>query len=168
VQDCVIIGNGASRLKYNLDLITVPKFGCNTIYRTDCVDYLVAQDMPVLQRMSDECVDQPIWVSDRMHRRLGTSWQGLTLHSIHMPYIRMNQWFSGEQAMVLAAQLGFKILLLIGFDGGTHSLTRDTAMHDDLAPTAQRYSKTFTTILEYYPDIKINICVDNPFGPNDV
>ena len=54
----------------------------------------------------------------------GESRKNYVLKDIRFPYFRMNSWLTGEIAIVLAAQLGFKDINVIGFDGGHKSLYR--------------------------------------------
>jgi uncharacterized Rossmann fold enzyme len=60
---------------------------------------------------------------------------------------------------VLAAQLGFTRIDLIGFDGGVESMYREP--QGTQQPSIDRYLTNFKKILEYYPKIRINISVDN-------
>lgn len=160
-RECAIIGNGPSRQRYRLEDITVTTFGCNEIYRDFRVDYLLAQDRKVLHAMQKDNIDQTVYVpqhSYRIHSN-NTYTQLPDMQEIQFPYVRMNSWLSGEQAIVLAAQMGFKRMACIGFDGGVKSIYRPDQKHAQ--PTMDRYERTFTKILEYYPDITINIDVDN-------
>lgn len=158
---CVIIGNGPSRLGLRLDEIPHTTFGCNEIYRDFRVDYLLAQDKEVLHRMQQDGIDQPVYVAQssyRLHKH-NTYTQLPDMREIRFPYTRMSSWLTGEQAIVLAAQLGYTHIDLIGFDGGVESIYRPDQTHAQ--PTRQRYEKTIPTILEYYPDLSINMFADN-------
>ena len=158
---CVIIGNGPSRLRFRLEDIPYTTFGCNEIYRDFRVDYLLAQDKEVLHRMQQDNIDQPVYVAQSSYRlhRDNTYTQLPDMRQIRFPYTRMSSWLTGEQAIVLAAQLKYKIIDLIGFDGGVQSIYRKDQTHAQ--PTLHRYNKTIPKILEYYPNLTINISVDN-------
>ena len=164
--DCTIIGNGASRKKYDLDDIRHATFGCNQIYKEYMPTFLVAKDKRVLEQMSRDGVKQVYvpFLSHRAHRGEST----ITIPDmidIRFPYIRMNSWLTGEIAIVLAAQMGFENIQLIGFDGGPDSIYRqrtdtNVSLEHNQVPE-WRYGHTFQKILEYYPEIEIN--TDNDF-----
>lgn len=83
---------------------------------------------------------------------------------VRFPTIRMNSWLTGEIAIVLAAQMGFENIDVIGFDGGPDSIYRtrtdtNVSLEHNQVPE-WRYEKTFQKILDYYPDIKINTDTD--------
>jgi hypothetical protein len=161
IKRCVIIGNGLSRKLMPLDQIPWPTFGCNQIYREFQPDYLLAQDRNVLIGMRKDGVTEPVWVPHHSYRRFSTDTQTQIhdMREIRFPHVRMNSWLTGEQAIVLAAQLGFTRMDLIGFDGGTESMYREPQGTEQ--PSITRYLDTFKKILEYYPKIRINISVDN-------
>ena len=161
IKRCVIIGNGLSRKLMPLDQIAWPTFGCNQIYREFQPDYLLAQDRGVLMEMRRDGVTEPVYVAQESYRRFSTSTE-TQLHDmreIKFPHVRMNSWLTGEQAIVLAAQLGFTRIDLIGFDGGVESMYREP--QGTQQPSIDRYLTNFKKILEYYPKIRINISVDN-------
>tara|TARA_X000001382_G_scaffold130950_1_gene128104 strand:- start:3114 stop:3668 length:555 start_codon:yes stop_codon:yes gene_type:complete len=163
--DCTVIGNGASRKKYNLDDIRHPTFGCNQLYKEHTPTFLVAKDRRVLEEMSRDGVEQVYvpFLSHRAHRDVST----ITvpdMREIRFPYIRMNSWLTGEIAIVLAAQMGFENIDVIGFDGGPDSVYRgktdtNVSLKHNQVPE-WRYGHTFQKILQYYPDVTINTDTD--------
>ena len=46
----IVLGNGTSRKKINLNLLTGPKIGCNAIIRDYAVDYLVCCDKKMVKQ----------------------------------------------------------------------------------------------------------------------
>ena len=158
---CVIIGNGPSRKLLPLDQIPYTTFGCNQIYHDFQPDYLLAQDREVLHQMREDRMTEPVWVAQESYRRYheDTYTKCHDMREIRFPYYRMNSWFTGEQAIVLAAQKGFTHMDLIAFDGGPVSMYREERVITH--PTVDRYLANFKKILEYYPKIRINISVDN-------
>ena len=158
---CVIIGNGPSRKLTPLEQIDCTTFGCNQIYQDFQPDYLLAQDKEVIHQMQVDNVIQPVYVPQSSYRifRDNTYTQLHDMKEIRFPYVRMNSWLSGEQAMVLAAQLGYVRIDLIGFDGGPESIYREPQAHAQ--PHRERYTRTLKIIQEYYP--KIQITVDDYF-----
>ena len=158
---CTIIGNGESRKQYDLTKISHTTFGCNQIYKEYNPTYLIAKDKRVLEKMSKDGVKQVYlpFLSYRAHRETST----ITIpdmREIRFPYFRMNSWLTGEICIVLAAQLGFTDINVIGFDGGHKSLYRgDTGTNSSMLHCQVpewRYEHTFKKILAHYPKIKIN------------
>ena len=122
-MQCTIIGNGHSRKKHALNDIDHTTFGCNQIYKEYNPTYLIAKDKRVLEQMSKDSVKKVYlpMMSYRAHRHDST----ITIPEmieIRFPYFRMNSWLTGEIAIVLAAQLGFTDIDVIGFDGGPDSI----------------------------------------------
>lgn len=156
MRDCIIIGNGPSRLKYDLNSITIPTFGCNFVYREHRVDHLVAQDRTVLATMEQEAIDQPVWVPEMRYRQ-GPVWK--FMQSLRSPYFMHRSLLSGEWCIVLAAEMGYDTVHLVGFDGGAESLhrglTRNNASLVQCQPRAERYHRVFKDLLTAYPKIKI-------------
>lgn len=160
-MQCTIIGNGHSRKKHALNDIDHTTFGCNQIYKEYNPTYLIAKDKRVLEQMSKDSVKKVYlpMMSYRAHRHDST----ITIPEmieIRFPYFRMNSWLTGEIAIVLAAQLGFTDIDVIGFDGGPDSIYRDRTDTNVSLKHCQvpewRYKNTFEKILAYYPKIKIN------------
>tara|TARA_Y100000114_G_C11725488_1_gene310742 strand:- start:424 stop:1056 length:633 start_codon:yes stop_codon:yes gene_type:complete len=157
INRCVVIGNGPSRKLTPLEQIKWPTFGCNQIYKDFQPDYLLAQDKAVLHQMQVDNVIQPVYVPQSSYRRHVTSsfTQLHDMREIKFPYIRMNSWLTGEQAIVLAAQLGFTRVDLLAFDGGNESIYREP--QKIIQPHKERYQRTLSLIKEYYPNIKITV-----------
>jgi hypothetical protein len=157
IKRCVIIGNGPSRHLVPLDQIAWPTFGCNQIYQDYQPDYLLAQDREVIHQMQKDHVTEPVYVAQHQYRKYSTSTftQLHDMREIKFPHVRMNSWLTGEQAMVLAAQLGFTRMDLVGFDGGPESIYREPQRQAQ--PHRERYQRTLQTIKEYFPHIKITV-----------
>jgi hypothetical protein len=165
MPECTVIGNGASRKKYDLTQIKHPTFGCNQIYRDFMPDWLVAKDKRVLEEMSKDGIKQVYlpFLSYRAHRETST----ITIpdmREIRFPYVRMNSWLTGEIAIVFAAQLSFTVINVIGFDGGPDSIYRgktdtNVSLTHNQVPE-WRYEHTFEKIKQYYPKITINTDTD--------
>lgn len=157
IKRCVIIGNGPSRRLTPLDQIKWPTFGCNQIYRDYQPDYLLAQDKAVLHQMQQDGVIQPVYVPQSSYRRHrhSTYTQLHDMRELKFPHTRMNSWLTGEQAIVMAAQLGFNRIDLVAFDGGPESIYREP--QKQAQPHRERYQRTLRTIQEYFPHIKITV-----------
>ena len=165
-MQCTIIGNGHSRKKHALNDIDHTTFGCNQIYKEYNPTYLIAKDKRVLEQMSKDSVKKVYlpMMSYRAHRHDST----ITIPEmieIRFPYFRMNSWLTGEIAIVLAAQLGYNEINVIGFDGGHKSLYRGNTDTNSSMTHCQvpkrRYPYTFEKIQAHYP--KIIIKTDKDF-----
>ncbi len=106
-----ILGNGVSRKP--IDIPTLRKngtvYGCNAIYRTDRVDYLVAVD----NRMVTEIVKSgyqkktPVYTN---HKKNFDKYEGLNFFNPRLG------WSSGPSAMFLACEHKPTHVYLLGFD----------------------------------------------------
>ena len=161
IQRCVILGNGPSRHLVPLDSIPWPTFGCNQIYLDYQPTYLLAQDREVIHQMQKDHVTEPVYVAQHQYRKYSTSsfTQLHDMRELRFPHTRMNSWLTGEQAIVMAAQLGFTRMDLVGFDGGPESIYRGAQRQAQ--PHRDRYARTLKTLQEYFP--KIRITVDRHF-----
>jgi hypothetical protein len=121
----LVVGNGESRK--NIDLTKFKGFiiGCNALHREIIPDYLVCCD----RRMVDEALQNPnineckIYVRDLWYhyfRKIKKNKNIICLPSL--PYIDKNKfdqpdhWGSGSYAVLLAAQLNYQNVYLLGFD----------------------------------------------------
>jgi len=154
---CVIIGNGPSRHLTPLEQINCTTFGCNQLYKEYQPNYLLAQDKEVIHQMQLDGVTETVYVPQHSYRifKDSTYTQLHDMREIRFPHVRMNSWLTGEQAMVLAAQLGYVRIDLIGFDGGPESIYRKPQRQAQ--PHRERYTRTLRMIQEYFPKIKITV-----------
>ena len=164
--ECTVIGNGHSRRKHNLEDINHPTFGCNQIYTEYQPSWPIAKDRRVLEQMTRDGVKQVYvpMMSHRAHRETSTI-NIPDMREIRFPLFRMNSWLTGEIAIVFAAQMGFKNINVIGFDGGHTSMYRGNTDTNSSMIHCQvpkwRYEHTFDKIYAHYPDI--NIKTDKDF-----
>lgn len=127
----VVIGNGESRNRLGLAVLKdkVTLIGCNAIHRDLSVDHLVCCD----QRMVNEAVSNRsishIYTRPRYYNDFHRALQKHSVkHLPELPYkgqLKADQpehWGSGSYATLLAAQLQFKTVYMIGFDlyGNNH------------------------------------------------
>ena len=122
----VVVGNGESRRAINLNLLTADALiGCNAIHRDTVVDHLICCD----RRMADEAASNPQTKNTLIYVR--PSWFHYFRKILKNKNIRTtpdlpyqgeykkddpDHWGSGGFAVLLAAQLGFTEIELIGFD----------------------------------------------------
>lgn len=176
VIDVVVFGNGESRKRINLDLNLnqKTKIGCNAIHRDMVVDHLICCD----RRMVEESVINPstentkIYVRDdwvRYYRKIKKQRNVFVVPDL--PYQGSNKadkpehWGSGGYAVLLAASLGFKNILIVGFDlypngnkvnniyKGTPNYSRIDAHGVDYSFWVYQLAKIF----QYYPATKFTI-----------
>ena len=161
IRRCYVIGNGHSRKNYSIDTLTWPKFGCNQIYQDHRVDYLLAQDGQVLRQMERDRVAQTVYVPFKKWRSLSeqVSPGGLQIQTVRTDERLMSHWLTGEMAVILAAQLGFDRIKVIGFDGGPDSWYRARTSTNSSLEVCQshpvRYADTFKRIQQLFPHIII-------------
>jgi len=159
LMHCVIIGNGPSRRSHDLRSITLPTFGCNTVYRYYQPTFLVAQDPQILQQMSQDQVHTVFVPRARRRPHAGD----LNIANIQIMESLPDQHFklmlSGEWCMVLAARLGFTHLHMIGFDGGPEHADRGkTASNQTLEwceSTLNRYEIFEKDLVKHFPWLQI-------------
>ena len=122
----VVIGNGESRRAINLNLLTADALiGCNAIHRDTVVDHLICCD----RRMADEAASNPqtkntlIYVRPAWFHYFRKILKNKNIRTTpDLPYQGEykkddpDHWGSGGYAVLLAAQLGFTEIELIGFD----------------------------------------------------
>ena len=126
----IVIGNGESRKVVDLDKLSGPKIGCNSIYKETFVDHLVCVDSkPFRDSCSAQMEDMAIWtrpqyIKSEHANPLPEPPQGSQRadNAIH--------WGSGPYAVLLATLFSNNISL-IGFDlyssnGLVNNIYKDT------------------------------------------
>lgn len=127
-DSAVVIGNGESRLSIDLRQLknTVTLIGCNAIHRDIDVDHLICCD----RRMVNETLARK---KSKRILNIYTRQRSFTdFYKLHknqrvklvppLPYEgphkadQPEHWGSGPYAILLAASMGFKNVLLVGFD----------------------------------------------------
>jgi len=122
----VVIGNGESRRAINLNLLTADTLiGCNAIHRDTVVDHLICCD----RRMADEAASNPqtkntlIYVRPLWFHYFRKILKNKNIRPTpDLPYQGEykkddpDHWGSGGYAVLLAAQLAYSEIELIGFD----------------------------------------------------
>ena len=171
----VVLGNGESRRAIDLSsLIADTLIGCNAIHRDITVDHLVCCD----RRMGDEAVEnsqtkntliyvRPSWFhyfrKIRKHKNIKVL-PDLPYKGEHKKY-DPDHWGSGGYAVLLAAQLEFTEIELIGFDlypisSAVNNIYKGTKNYAQAGSQAIDYSYwiyQINHVFMYYPDQKFII-----------
>lgn len=167
----VVIGNGESRLSVDLENYKehYTLIGCNAIHRDLIVDHLICCD----RRMAEEATnnintkDTKIYVRESWHhyfRKIKKNKNVLLLPNL--PYVgeskkdQPDHWGSGGYAILLAANLGFKDVELIGFDlypkdETVNNVYKDTSNYAKAGSQAVDYSfwvYQISQIFKHYPN----------------
>jgi hypothetical protein len=138
----LLIGNGESRSKIDLDKIKMHKIGCNAIYRDYYVDDLVCVD----RRMVIESCEAGY--AGNVYTR--ANWQHYfvdkypNVQSVpELPYQGTNRqddpvhWGSGNFAQLLACQTHHKKIYVLGFD--LYS-SNETQLHNNVYKGSENYN----------------------------
>jgi hypothetical protein len=121
----IVAGNGQSRKTIDLDNTTVPIIGCNAIHRDHHVDHLIACDRRMLLEAvnSEHTRETKIYVRPENYHHFRKMVKDKRIQKLpELPYrgqLRQDDpqhWGSGGFAVLLAAQLDFDEICLVGFD----------------------------------------------------
>jgi hypothetical protein len=116
----LVIGNGESRLRLNIDKINKPKIGCNAIYRDFVVEHLVCVDKKMLEEVCKNCLQSTIYTREEWIYKYKNLSNIKTVPNI--PYVGNNRmdegwhWGSGPYAVLLGSQLASSTVHILGFD----------------------------------------------------
>ena len=127
---------------------------------------IVAQDTKVLLKMVEDDVDIPV-VAPLLKYNWARNSGGRNLRKffcLRFPTYSMTRWNSGDLAIYMGALLGFKSLMLVGFDGGASSMYRE----DDgvsFVKQIETYRK-INIIKNSFENLSINIYEDNLQKPS--
>ena len=173
-----VVGNGLSRKNLDLEKVTrfhsnskMPKtsfvIGCNYIYKDFIPDLIVAQDTKVLLQMVKDDLDIPVvapllkynWARNNGQKDLRK------FFCLRFPTYNMTRWNSGDIAIYMAALLGFKRIVTIGFDGGASSIYRkDDGVSNVKAVITNR---RIELIKNSFENVNINRYEDNLKKPSN-
>ena len=175
---CYVVGNGLSRKDLDLEKVTrfhtnskIPKtsfvIGCNYIYKDFAPDLIIAQDTKVLLQMVKDDLDIPVvapllkynWARNNGQKDLRK------FFCLRFPTYNMTRWNSGDIAIYMAALLGFKRIVTIGFDGGASSIYRkDDGVSNVKAVITNR---RIELIKNSFENVNINRYEDNLKKPSN-
>lgn len=164
-NQAVVIGNGPSRLSFNLNLIknhrgglygsrTLQSYGCNALYRDFTPDFLVASgNNGIVEEIANsEYTKDNIVYTNSLHT---LEYPGKFYLIPHDPYAD-----AGTTAAYIAAFDGHKNIYLLGFDqqdapGHNYNVYAGTANYDLLKSTVSdaRWRSNFRNLASVYNDV---------------
>jgi hypothetical protein len=105
-----MIGNGKSRLSYNIETLKKygTTYGCNALYRDMIPDYLVAVDPPMLKEIVESNIQDKtnVWTNPRKHNE-----------KYNVNFFRPGRgWSSGPTALWMASEHKHTDIYILGFD----------------------------------------------------
>jgi hypothetical protein len=116
-----IIGNGPSRLVFDLDIIHkhFVTYGCNALYRDLMPDYLVSHDMGI----ADEILEKRVHYHTRFYTQRGTKMNHRASIGEPINFVIQDRYMgdSGTGALRLACINGHIEIYMIGFDYSDHN-----------------------------------------------
>jgi hypothetical protein len=179
VSSALVIGNGESRATLDLASLAINHIliGCNAIHRDITVDHLVCCD----RRMVEEAVNNPntsntvIYVREdwfKFYRKIQKHKNIQTVPAL--PYVgqlkqdKPDHWGSGGYAVLVAAELGFENITLVGFDlysknNQVNNIYKDTANYAKATSHSIDYNYwvyQIAKVFQYYPHINFTIIND--------
>jgi hypothetical protein len=106
-----VLGNGVSRSGFTIPQLKKygPVYGCNAIYRTDVLDYLVAVDQRMVLEITKSGYHRTnqVWTNAR---------KGMT-RTEHLNFFKPSKgWSSGPTALWLASSHEYTTIYILGFD----------------------------------------------------
>lgn len=115
-SDALIIGNGVSRLQFDLKVLQelFTTYGCNALYRDFMPDYLISHDMGI----ADEIVENRVHYKTNFYTQHGTKMDNRHNKNEPINFVIQDKWMgdSGTGALRLACSNGHKNVYMIGFD----------------------------------------------------
>lgn len=171
-ETAVVIGNGESRAKVNLDLLsTFTTIGCNAIFRDIKVDHLVCCD----RRMVEESLqyqETSIYTRNRYYKDFRKLKKLRHINQLpDLPYTGLEKkdqpehWGSGPYAVLLALHLNFNKIFLVGFDlyGNNNKVnniykdTKNYSCKDNMAVDPSYWIYQIKKIFQIYPQAHFTI-----------
>lgn len=179
MNSCVVIGNGTSRLQFDLNIIgdKFTTYGCNALYRDYMPDYLVSIDW----FMVDEIVKAKAHYKTKLFAQHDNNLDKLSeTEPINFVEITPDTVDSGHSAINLAASHRFDTVYMIGFDyivqgkinnvyAGTRNYARKNAPQVQTLASMSAPSR-MKNYCKRYPDTKFirvngnnyNLPIDEP------
>tara|TARA_B100000941_G_scaffold27527_1_gene16312 strand:- start:38 stop:604 length:567 start_codon:yes stop_codon:yes gene_type:complete len=162
----IIIGNGKSRKKINLNNYHEEKIGCNAIIRDIHVDHLVCCDKKMVKQALSQNYS-PIYTRDRWIQDFDMP-EVIALPKL--PYEGVDRkddpfhWGSGPYAVLLGTKLS-KYVKLVGFDlygingklNNVYENTNGYLSHNDDAVDNSYWIYQIAKIIEYNPDVTFHL-----------
>jgi len=167
VNIACVIGNGPSRLNFDLECInaTMYTYGCNVLYKDFMPNYLIAMDQPIVQEiLKDKIQYKTNFYTQETHR---------FDHMSVDPNEKIN-WLkpldkrldSGNSALEVALNHNYDVIYMIGFDYNSDDNILDNVYHGKphYAPNAHNYhaiematewKQRLRNLIREFPETKI-------------
>ena len=177
-SDALIIGNGRSRLKYDLNVLQelFTTYGCNALYRDFIPDYLISMDF----NMVHEILESKVHYKTKFYTQYSDKAQHRASIGEPVYWAVQDKWIgdSGSGALRLACSNDHKTVYMIGFDYTDNNNSRDNvyAGTKNYAPIngpvynngdymRNQFENRLRHYCRSYPDIKIVRVNDNGYKP---
>lgn len=125
LDNALVVGNGESRKDFDIKSFSIPVFGCNALHRDFIPEHLICCD----RRMADEAISNPqtkncqIYVRHNWYNYFRKIKKNKNIKLLpDLPFNRKYKadepfhWGSGPYALLLACELDYKIIHIVGFD----------------------------------------------------
>lgn len=169
MSSIVVVGNGESRKNLDLSPIIgkIPVIGCNAIYRDYNVDHLICCDKRMVVEALTNKFQNNIYTRFKYYKNYKKILKHKNVKKLpDIPYtgeLKRDDplhWGSGAYALLLAANLGYKKIHIIGFDfygidNKVNNIYKGTLNYS--APNVSPVDPSFwiyqsKKILDHYPD----------------
>ena len=167
-SDALIIGNGKSRLVFDLHELNAifVTYGCNALYRDFIPDHLIAVDIPMIYEILRKNVQKQTKFYIQGHSQFDNHVSRNEYKIIHYAY--KEAFDSGNSALLVACQNSHKNIYMIGFDYSTDNVYSNTEnynshSHNSLPPVWQT---RLQRIIDRYSDTNFIRVNANDYIPN--
>lgn len=176
-SDALIIGNGKSRLQFDLNKLGVlfTTYGCNALYRDYKPNYLIAMDSGII----DEIISHRGYLHSEFYTQKDNRIDRIRItQKLPINYVNNEKDTrdSGNTAINLACKHEHKTIYMIGFDyislpgnkfnnvyAGTKCYGAGNHTH---ISHVEKWKQRLRHIVDKYPDIKFVRVVGNDFNLN--
>ena len=163
-KNAFIIGNGESRIGFNLYSLPQDTYGCNALYRDYEPDYLIVVDQHMYKEIANSNYGEKniVYTNRNNMKKIGGN-----CHLIpHNPYLG-----AGTTAMHIAIHDGHTHLFCIGFDcnvdGPNANVYKDTSCYNDSKTTVYQtvWGKQIFQIMKSNPNISFTFVGGGQYLP---
>jgi len=163
-KDAYIIGNGESRIGFDLYALPQDTYGCNALFRDYEPDYLVVVDQKMYQEIAQSGYGEKNTVyTNRNNMKKYGGVSHLIPHNPHKG--------TGTTAVHIALNDGHTNLFLLGFDNDANTVNNNVykntnAYNDEQTVVHQTvWGKQIFDIMKARPDVKFTFVEGNQYLP---
>ncbi len=167
-NDALVIGNGPSRLQFDLDELhaQLVTYGCNALYRQFIPDHLISVD----KHMINEILDKRVYMhKTQIHIQGHSCYDNHELkdHYNIVNYGMREGLDSGNTAILVACQQGHDKVYMIGFDYSVDNVYSKTQNYGDKAHHSlpPKWQSTLTRIIDRYKHVNFVRVNGNDYIP---